>query len=390
MLSSCDLHAAKALWGKTVKVTFLLPCYPLVPIGGFRAVYEYANHFAFRGHQVTVVHARRTRYTQAPTVSGPLDLARHAKKRLAEILKKPSINWQRIDERVRLLFVPDDAPRYLPAADAVFATSWQTVSCVLESPEEKGKKCYLIQHYETWEAPKDIVDATWRAPLYKAVIARWLVDVGRTLGCRDVTYIPYGMDRMRYRLSQAIEGRPHRISMLFAQTPFKASVDGIAALEIAKTQYPNLSAVLFGTPRRQPSIPDWIEYHQNPAQDFIVSEIYNKSSVFVCSSLSEGFFLPSAEAACCGCAVVSTDNGGAREYVEDRVTGLLSPPGNPAALAANICLLLTDEALRARLARACNTYVARFSWEESASRLDAFIANVLQCHETAEHSAQPV
>jgi glycosyltransferase involved in cell wall biosynthesis len=384
------LDAAQAFRGKIVRVTFLLPCYPVAPIGGFRAVYEYANHFVDRGHEVTVVHARRTRHTPAAAISGPLDLARRAKKRLGEFLKRPSIDWQRIDERVRLLFVPDDTPRQLPPADALFATSWQTVSCVLESPEEKGKKCYLIQHYETWEATKELVDATWRAALHKAVIAKWLLDVGKDLGCQDVTYIPYGMNRTQYRLSQPIEDRPRRIAMLFAQTPFKGSADGIAALRIAKMKHPDLSAVLFGTPNRQPWIPDWIEYHQNPPQEFIVSEIYNKSSVFVCPSLSEGFFLPSAEAACCGCAIASTDNGGAREYVEDRVTGLLSPPGDPQSLAENICLLLADDALRTKLARACNSHVARFSWDESASRLESFVEDVLQRQEAAEFSTQPV
>jgi len=373
-----------------MRVTFLLPCYPVAPIGGFRAVYEYANRFVSRGHEVAVVHARRTRHTPASKVDGPLDLARHAKKRLAEFLKKPSINWQTIDDRVRLLFVPDDSPNHLPTADAVFATSWQTVSCVLESAEEKGRKCYLIQHYEVWEAPKDVVDDTWRAPLYKAVIAQWLADVGKTLGCQNVTYVPYGMNRAQYRLSQPIEGRPPRISMMFAQIPFKGSPDGIAALKLVKAKHPNLTAVLFGTPQRQPSIPDWIEYHQSPPQDFIVNEIYNKSSVFICPSLSEGFFLPSAEAACCGCAIASTDNGGAQEYVEDGVTGLLSPPGNPEALAENICLLLGDEALRTRLAKACNSYVARFSWDESANHLERFIADVLQRREPAECNQQLV
>ncbi len=367
-----------------MRVTFVLPCYPVAPIGGFRAVYEYANWLAARGHDVVVVHPRATRHTPPQRAAGALDFARQAKKRLTEVLTKPTINWQEINTRVKLLFVPTDSPRHFPRADALFATSWQTVSAVLESEPEKGTKCYLIQHYETWEAAGAVVDATWRAPLYKVVIAKWLLGVGRSLGCRDVTYIPYGMDRSRYRLLEPIEGRPRRMSMMFSHIPFKGSRDGIAALEIAKRRYPGASAILFGTPARQPSIPGWVEYHQTPSQDFIVSEIYNKSSVFVCPSLSEGFFLPSAEAACCGCALASTDNGGASEYIEDRVTGLLSPPGRPEALGENICLLLGNESMRQKLATACNNYVVRFSWEESATALERFIAEAVARGRPAE------
>jgi glycosyltransferase involved in cell wall biosynthesis len=151
-----------------------------------------------------------------------------------------------------------------------------------------------------------------------------------------------------------------------------------------------LTAVFFGTPQRPSALPEWIEYHQNPSQDFIVNEIYNKSSVFVCSSLSEGFFLPAAEAACCGCAVAATDNGGTREYIEDRVTGLLSAPGNPQDLAENICLLLSDDALRVKLANACNRYVKHFSWDESAFRMERFIEDILQRREAAEYNTQLV
>ena len=372
-----------------MRVTFLLPCYPVAPTGGFRAVYEYANHLVSRGHEVAVVHARATRHTPQSKASGMIDLARRAKKRLAEFVREPAIDWQWIDHRVRLLFVPDDDPRSLPDGDAVFATSWQTVSCILEAAFEKGAKCYLLQHYETWEAPKEVIDATWRTPLHKVAIARWLVDIGKGLGCREVTYIPYGMDHARYTLSSPIENRACRVAMMFSHMSFKRSADGIAAMELARSRHPELTAILFGTPRRPNELADWIEYHQNPPQDFIVGNIYNGSSIFVCPSLSEGFFLPGAEAACCGCAVVSTDNGGTREYIEHGVTGLLSPPGNPEALARNICRLLEDEPLRRSLAAACNAYVSRLSWVESSLHLEQFIVNAVNRRDVPERRPQP-
>lgn len=370
-------------------ITFLLPCYPWVPMGGFRVVYEYANRLVDRGHQVNVVHARRTRYAPRPHLSGLRDAAREAKKWLRERFVTPSIDWHRLDKRVRVLFVPTAEPRYIPDGDALFATAWHTVASVLESPAQRGEKCYLIQHYETWEGPKDLVDATWRAPVHKVVIAKWLVDVGKELGCRDVTYIPNGVDHGRYRLLRPIENRGRQVSMMYSELRFKAAPDGVRALQLVKERHPDTKVVMFGVSLRPLWIPEWVEYHQNPPQDFIVSEIYNKSSVFVCSSQSEGFFLPAAEAACCGCAIVTTDIGGIREYIQHRVTGLLSPPADPQALAENACLLLENEARRVQLATAGRDFLLSWNWEDRAVRLENLLLDLLKRRAAAEHSAQP-
>jgi glycosyltransferase involved in cell wall biosynthesis len=75
---------------------------------------------------------------------------------------------------------------------------------------------------------------------------------------------------------------------------------------------------------------------------------------------------------------VATNIGGFREYIEDGVTGLLSPPKEPKALAENICRLLGNEPLRVRLAKACNSYIAGLSWERSTDLLENFLNNVTQ------------
>ena len=63
------------------------------------------------------------------------------------------------------------------------------------------------------------------------------------------------------------------------------------------------------------------------------------------------------EAMACSCAVVASDVAGARAQVEDGVTGLLVPAGDPAALADALRRLLADAALRARLGAAAREHV---------------------------------
>lgn len=356
-----------------MRVTFLMPCYPRGPMGGFRVVYEYANMLAGRGHEVAVVHPRHLRYAVLPerlTLRNRLLMARRS---ITERMKTPSVEWQPIDKRVRLLFVANSDPCHIPDGDALFATSWHTVRSVLESPREKGEKCYLIQGYETWDGHKELVDATWRSNLRKVVIAKWLVALGKELGCADLTYIPNAIDNDRYRLTRPIEGRSRQVAMLFSSTPIKGSAEGIEALRIARERYPDLKAVFFGTSRHQSWIPEWVTYHRDPPQDFIVNEIYNKSCVFLAPSWTEGSPLPPAEAARCGCAIAATDIGGFREYIQHGVTGLLSPCKDPQALAENLCLLLEDEDLRVRLAKACHGVISSLNWESSTDLLERFL-----------------
>ena len=122
-------------------------------------------------------------------------------------------------------------------------------------------------------------------------------------------------------------------------------------------------------------LPGWIDYRQDPSPGELVSGVYNGSSIYLCPSYLEGFHLPPAEAMACGCAVVSTDIGGVRDYAEHEVTALLSPPRQPEALARNLLRLLEDDGLRVRLAESGNRRIREFTWERSTQLLEEFVVD---------------
>jgi glycosyltransferase involved in cell wall biosynthesis len=356
-----------------MRITFLMPGYPSGPSGGYKVVYEYANRLVKRGHEVTVVHPRHLKYAILPERLTLRNRVRRAGTWMNELLSKPQTEWHEIDGRVRMKFVESSSARLIPHGDAVFATSWQTVRSVLKCPPNRGNKFYLIQGYETWDGHKDLVDATWRSPLHKVVVSKWLLDLGKELGASDVTYIPNAVDDRVYRLHKPMEERPFHVAMTFSALSIKGGADGIKALTIARESFPELKVVFFGKDRRQASIPEWIQYYREPAQGFLVNEIYNGSRIFLSPSWSEGFALPPAEAASCGCAIVATDSGGIRDYVENGVTGLLSPAQDAGMLAQNLCLLLGNQYLLEKLAEAGRQAVKSLSWERSADLLETLI-----------------
>jgi len=242
----------------------------------------------------------------------------------------------------------------------------------------KGDKAYLIQGYETWLGPKDRVEETWRMPLRKIVISQWLLELGEALGARQLTCIPNGIDQQLYRVLQPIQQRPRQIVMVCSRVPLKGAKDGIAALELARQQFPDLKVVLFGNSYRPSWVPGWMSYYADPPQELIVCQPYRRSSRLLSPHWMEGFGLPAVEAACCGCALVATDNEGHREYIRDGVTGLLSPPKDPQELARNLCALLADDDLRIRLALAANHFVQRYDWQRSADLLESFLVGTLK------------
>lgn len=356
-----------------MRIAFVLPGYPWGPIGGFRVVYEYANRLVAKGHEVAIVHPRHLGNVSPPPAGSLYRRLRREGAKLRDWAFRPSVHWQPVDGRVRMLYVSDPDASKVPDGDVVFATTWHTAEYVLGYPKSKGLRFYLIQAYETWWGPKDRVEAAWRAPLYKVVIARWLFEIGRELGCEHMEYIPNGIDHEKYRLLNPISNRPKRVATLFHADDWKGSPDGLRALGVVKNQHPDVRVTLFGTPRRTESIPEWVEYLRDPPQTEIVNRIYNGSSIYLCASWSEGFPLPPAEAMACGCALVSTDIGGVREYAEHGVTALLSPPRDPEALARNLIRVLDDDALRVRLAEAGNRGIRQFTWERSTDQLERFI-----------------
>jgi sugar transferase (PEP-CTERM/EpsH1 system associated) len=95
-----------------------------------------------------------------------------------------------------------------------------------------------------------------------------------------------------------------------------------------------------------------------------VPHLLHEMDLFVLSSLNEGISNTILEAMASGLPVVATKVGGNGELVRDGTTGLLVPPGDPAALAAALRRYLRDPALRAAHARAARERaLAAFSME---------------------------
>lgn len=109
----------------------------------------------------------------------------------------------------------------------------------------------------------------------------------------------------------------------------------------------------------------WLGFREDAA-DFIAA-----ADVFCLSSKWEAVALAAQEAVVLGTPVVATDVGGMGELVRDRVSGRLTPPNRPEALAEALLDAL-DPVVGKRYADAARSdYARKFSTEGMLDRLDA-------------------
>jgi glycosyltransferase involved in cell wall biosynthesis len=109
-----------------------------------------------------------------------------------------------------------------------------------------------------------------------------------------------------------------------------------------------------------------------------VAGVLRDASVFALSSEQEGLPLALAEAMSCGVPCVAFDCvPGIREIIRDGEDGLVVPNRDVEALAAGICRLIEDEALRRELGAAARRNIERFrldrildQWEELFVQVD--------------------
>src|SRR5262249_11286565 len=142
------------------------------------------------GHSVTVVHPALLDES-APVWETTYHKARYVLWGTTNLFGPQ--RWFSVRPEVKLTWVPSLREANIPYGDAIIATGWPTAEYVAGYSPKKGRKYYLLQHYETWWGPEPRVRATWQLPLHKIVIARWLEKIATDLG-ELATYIPNGLN----------------------------------------------------------------------------------------------------------------------------------------------------------------------------------------------------
>ena len=110
-----------------------------------------------------------------------------------------------------------------------------------------------------------------------------------------------------------------------------------------------------------------------------VPQILRCMDIFSLPSLSEGFNRSLLEAMACGLPVVATAVGGNVEIVQDGVSGLLVPPGNPEALTSAVTELMKDKEKARKMGLEGQRLVEEnFSIEKNVEKIEELYLQILE------------
>jgi glycosyltransferase involved in cell wall biosynthesis len=262
----------------------------------------------------------------------------------------------------------------VPDADVIIATWWETAEWVAAMPAGKGRKAYFIQHYEAHPGQDaSRVDATWRLPMHKIIIAQWLVAIAKDrFGDGDISYVPNAVDLEQFNAPPRGKQAIPTVGVMYSVVNFKGCDVSLKAFELAKENIPELRLVAFGnrTVTLDLPLPADADYTMRPAQDQI-RNIYSRCDVWLLGSRSEGFGLPILEAMACRTPVIATPTGAAPELTAPG-GGVIVPMDDPRGMAREIerIVHLPDEQWRVMSDIAYQT-ATKYTWDDATNLFEA-------------------
>ncbi len=355
-----------------MKITFLLPHVRLS--GGVKAIFEYANRLLQSGHQVNlVIPPEKIHWTR-------LKKFFTAKFKGIETISPDAIDW--FENKVPIWMLPNNNLGYIPSADILVATAWQTAEFAATLPKDKGEKFYFIQHHESlWSRYKEEAENTYQLPFQQIVISSWLQSIMEESTGQKPEVLVTPVDHQQFHCDNKKWNQPRRVLMLHHDYDWKGYKDGIDAIKIIRATSQQLELVVFGEKMEDPkplfdSAGFEFEYHYRPTGAKL-RELYSSCDIYLCPSWHEGLGMPGMESMACRSALVTTDTGGSRDYAIQGETALVSPPKDPKKLAQNLAVMLGDDSLLEILSESGYKKILEFDWDNNTKRLEQLFTKKL-------------
>lgn len=313
--------------------------------GGHRDIFEHLNRLQARGHEVA----------------------------LFSLEGRPE--WFPLEVPVQTFADWDALTAALDGLDAIkVATWWRSAMPVWRATRRRGIPVYFVQDVETSYYPDDpagqarVLD-TYRNEFRYMTISGYNQQDLTALGLASELVAP-GLDLDTFRPLD----RERRDDMLLALgrgnhlKNLDLTIDAWKALGANRPEM-----CLFGI---EPELGQrhGARYVTEPS-DERVNELFNEATIFLQTSIHEGFALPPLEAMATGGAVVCTDAHGNRDFCRDGENCLMPEPTVESVRAA-IERLLDDPELRRRLGEEGIRTAQGYAWERRIDTLEGVLEHI--------------
>lgn len=355
-----------------MKITFLLP--PVNMSGGIRVIAIHAKWLADHGHAVTLVSTPKPVTRRLHRIQDLFGLRRRLKSHLDGL----DLDY-RVLETARPIVDAD-----LPDADVVVATWWETAEWASRLSLAKGAKVYFIQGHEIFHrSGADRCRATYRMPLKKIVVSRWLRRIMEDeYGDGDVDVVHNSVDHQQFHAIPRGKQVQPTVGFLYSDAEVKGVDVAIRAVDLLRERVPGLKVMTFGSHRPAVDAGKLGDFRFDPPQASL-RDIYASCDVWIAASRSEGFNLTAMEAMACRTPVVSTKTGWPEEVLEDGVNGALVEIDDAEGLArVAMSILSMPDARWREVSQAAFDTVRLSSWGRSGELFEAALCRAASASRT--------
>ena len=315
--------------------------------GGSKIILEYANKLSKRGHKITLIS-----YDNKP-------------------------NWFELDDRIEFIQVEENEKieNNIPACDLIIATSWKNIYSAIKSNiapvsffEQGGSHIFDIDglseiKFKTVKSRFDLLSFIHTVSSYTKDEIRKVYGKESEVICNAINENIF-FPRTNFEKNNDIT----EITIIGSENfKFKNINESLEAIRILKKKFNiNLNWISQDTPKQNPE-----NAIVNPKQ-IEIGNILRKTDIFLCNSEYESFCLPALEAMSCGACVITTDNGGIRDFVINDYNALIIEKHNQKDLIQKIEYLINNPEQRIKLQENGVITSKEFSWEKSTMKMEKY------------------
>jgi glycosyltransferase involved in cell wall biosynthesis len=343
------------------KVTFVLP--GRNRSGGVRVTAIMANKLLDIGYETRIVYKTNRRFSSKWVQSVIKNVVTRSKYELQKT------DWLHQFKGSIEQFVDIQDIRFIPG-EVVIAVGLYTIHDV----RNLNDKIIKIRYNHGFSVGvEELTRSAWGGSMPTIVVASTLIDrVEKLSQERVLGVVPNGIDPYEYFVDNTT--RRDGIGIMYSSHPNKCPHDIVRLMREIGQKWPNPPQYYFGTEKRPRDL-EFGKYTRYPSVEQ-ARDIYNSCVIWLSTSQEEGLPGPILEAMACGCAVVSADNLGARELIQNGENGFIVPVGDIGAFLCKIKLLLYDTQLRQKFITKGFATVQRFSWENAVQSMDKILLKV--------------
>lgn len=315
--------------------------------GGSKIILEYANRLVENGHDIAIVT-----YDNKPT-------------------------WYTISDKITFIQVPEgeELKKYIPKCDIIVATSWKCIYTAVESNKapvtffEQGGS-HLFETEKLSENKIKVVNERMQIVPFIYTVSEYSKDKIKELYGKDAQVIYNALDSEIFYPRKAKKERNKKTSItIIGSEDFKFKNIG-EILQTVRRLNKKYNIKLNWITQTKPQI-NKEEAIINPEQK-VIGEILRNTDIYICNSEYESFGLPTLEAMTCGAAVITTDTGGMRDFVQDGKNALVIKKHDTEDMEAKIELLLNNYEMLENISKEGIKTAERFQWENSIKEVENY------------------